>query len=54
MLDFINHIYKNDSNQKHSAAIFIDLSKAFGTTDHNILLSILENGGIRGTELLFF
>ena len=54
MLDFINHIYKNIINQKHSAAIFIDLSKAFDTTDHEILLSKLEKYGIRETELLFF
>ena len=53
MLDFINHIYKNISNQKQSAAIFIDLSKAFDTTDHDILLSKLEKYGIRETDLLF-
>ena len=54
MLDFINHIYKYISNQKHSAAVFIDLSKAFVTTDHGILLIKLEKYGIRETELLFF
>ena len=54
MLDFLNHVYRNISNQKHCAAIFIDLSKAFDTTDHEILLSKLEKYGIKETELLFF
>ena len=47
----VNDITKSIAKNKHVLGIFIDLSKAFDTLDHNILLRKLENYGIRGCAL---
>ena len=44
----MNIIKEAHKNNKHVIGIFIDLSKAFDTLDHSILLDKLENSGIRG------
>ena len=44
----VDSITKSLADHKHVLGIFIDLSKAFDTLDHQILLKKLENYGIRG------
>uniref|UniRef100_A0ABD2VZ34 Reverse transcriptase domain-containing protein n=1 Tax=Trichogramma kaykai TaxID=54128 RepID=A0ABD2VZ34_9HYME len=44
----LNSIYENIDNDNAIIATFMDLSKAFDTVNHTILLEKLENEGIRG------
>ena len=45
-----NKLSTSIDNNETTMAIFIDLSKAFDTINHNILLKKLEYYGIRGTS----
>ena len=49
LLNIVDEISVEMENMKYSIGIFLDLSKAFYTIDHNILLKKLEIYGIRGT-----
>ena len=49
LINFVNKVAKAVECQKYLAGIFLDLSKAFDTLDHAILLSKLEACGITGT-----
>ena len=48
--ELVGNILKGKNNNKHTIAVFIDLSKAFDTISHDILLSKLHKYGIRGVS----
>ncbi len=51
IIDLLNIIADAIENGDYTAAIFLDLKKAFDTVDHKILLKKLEHYGIKGTPL---
>ncbi len=54
ILEFCADTIESMENRKFSLATFLDLSKAFDTIDHNILLNKLKMYGVRGIALKWF
>ena len=54
ILDFVNKITDAIDNGNTAAGIFLDLSKAFDSVNHNILLDKLTYYGIRNDALKWF
>lgn len=54
LLEMQSNIVEAMDNGRFSLGIFFDLSKAFDTVNHGILLKKLENFGIRGFTQLWF
>ncbi len=50
VLDFVNTITKAIDDNMYTMSIFMDLSKAFDTIDHGILLQKLYHYGFRGVS----
>ena len=46
--ELIGNVLESKNAKQHSCAVFLDLSKAFDTLDHVILLEKLDKYGIRG------
>ena len=53
-LEFTDIIYQNLDRGKIPISVFLDLSKAFDTLDHAILLNKLKYCGIKGSALVWF
>ena len=51
LLDIIDDISESVDNKHFSIGVFLDLSKAFDTTEHRILLNKLTIYGVRGVAL---
>ena len=54
LLQLVDQIYESFERNEYTIGVFIDLSKAFDTVEHNILLKKLETYGISGTHLQWF
>ena len=54
VLDFVDEISKAIDNDMYTVGIFMDLSKAFDTIDHGILLQKLYHYGFRGVSNEWF
>ena len=54
LLVITDKIQRAIENSMYSCGVFLDLSKAFDTVNHNILLSKLQSLGIRGIVLDWF
>ena len=54
VINMLEKVTKALDNKLYAIGVFIDLSKAFDTVDHQILLRKLEHYGIRGIALNWF
>ena len=52
--ELLGHIFKRKEHNESTACIFLDLSKAFDTIRHDVLLKKLEIYGIHGVALNWF
>ena len=54
IVQLVDQIYKSFEKDHYTLGVFIDLSKAFDTVDHTILIRKLEMYGIKGINLAWY
>ena len=54
IVQLVDQIRNSFESKPYTLGVFVDLSKAFGTVNHKVLISNLENYRIRGKNLLWF
>ena len=54
IVKLVDQIYQSFEKHHYTLGVFIDLSKAFDTVDHTILIRKLEMYGIKGINLAWF
>jgi retron-type reverse transcriptase len=54
LLNLVSKITRAIDEGKYTIGIFLDLSKAFDTVDHDILLKKMEHYGVRGLAVTWF
>ena len=54
LINSTEHWLENANNRKLNMTVFLDLKKAFGTIDENILIDKLFKNGIKGKEREWF